>query len=130
MPNPENLIKNTDRTPSERKEIASRAGKASGVKRRQNRNIKEAMKQLLSEKIKSGALPDDPRVKAIMEAFGLSEEDKVTTLAAASIIAETISGSAPHAKLVLEMTDADGESERKPAKIIVQLEDNSEETSV
>ena len=41
MPNAENLIPNSDRTPSERRANASKAGKASGKARRVKRTMRE-----------------------------------------------------------------------------------------
>ena len=41
--NDENLIKNSDRTPSERRELARKAGKASGEARRRKRDSRELM---------------------------------------------------------------------------------------
>lgn len=41
MPNAENLIPNSDRTPSERRDNASKAGKASGKARRAKRTMRE-----------------------------------------------------------------------------------------
>ena len=42
MPNEKNLIPNSERTPEERREIATAGGKASGVSRRRKRSLKEA----------------------------------------------------------------------------------------
>ena len=47
----QNLVQNNERTPNERREIAKKAGKASGVSRRKSKSIREALKALLSGKI-------------------------------------------------------------------------------
>lgn len=46
--NNENLLKPSDRTPSERRESASHAGKASGEARRRKRDMKARMKMILA----------------------------------------------------------------------------------
>lgn len=52
--NDENLIRKEDRTPSERREIARKAGIASGRARRAKRELKECLNELL-EKEYSGS---------------------------------------------------------------------------
>lgn len=51
MANEHNLIKPSDLTPSERRESASRAGKASGEARRRKKTLKQTMKLLLEQDI-------------------------------------------------------------------------------
>ena len=46
----QNLVQNNERTPNERREMAKKAGKASGVSRRKSKSIREALKALLSGK--------------------------------------------------------------------------------
>ena len=48
MPNPQNLIPNSERTPNERRKNAQKAGIASGEKRRHQRDLREAVKALQS----------------------------------------------------------------------------------
>ena len=48
MANPENLIPNDQRTPSQRRENARKAGKASGEARRKRKAMREAFDILLS----------------------------------------------------------------------------------
>lgn len=48
MPNEKNLIPNSERTPEERKEIATAGGIASGAARRRKRSLKEAADLYLS----------------------------------------------------------------------------------
>lgn len=45
--NDENLIPNSERTPSELREITSKGGRASGAARRKKKALKDCMKQLL-----------------------------------------------------------------------------------
>ena len=48
MPNPQNLIPNSERTPNERRKNAQKAGIASGKKRRHQRDLRQAVKALQS----------------------------------------------------------------------------------
>lgn len=48
MPNIENLKSNSERTPEERKELARKAGKASGKKRAERKTLKEELLLLLT----------------------------------------------------------------------------------
>ena len=49
MANPENLILNSERTPSERRELASKAGKASGEARRRRKTLREELLLMLED---------------------------------------------------------------------------------
>lgn len=53
MAKEDNLIKNSDRTPTERKEIARRGGKASGKVRRQKKEAREYLIAVLEGKVKT-----------------------------------------------------------------------------
>ncbi len=127
--NPENLVPNSEKTPQQRKEQASKAGKASGAAKRKQKSIKEAVKSLLAQKL-TGAWAEDPSVQRIMDRFGLTGDDCVTALAAASILNATVAGSPQHAKLLLDIAGADDKQATLPAKITVTFGDNSEETEV
>ena len=128
--NPEKLVPNSARTPQQRKAQASKAGKASGVARRKQKNLREAINSLLSQRVGEGNLQDDPNVKILLERFGLNEDDKITALAAASMLAAAIAGSPQHAKLLVDMTASEEERTALPAKITISFDDNSEETEV
>lgn len=45
--NPQNLFQNSERTPEERKKVASKAGKASGVARKKYKTYREVLESLL-----------------------------------------------------------------------------------
>ncbi|MEG1564559.1 MAG: hypothetical protein RR365_12665 [Bacteroides sp.] len=47
MANPQNIIPNSERTPKERKKIASKGGQASGVARRRKKAMREVLDELL-----------------------------------------------------------------------------------
>ena len=52
--NPENIIPNSERTPTERQEIARAGGIASGKARRERKTIADALRKLLDEPGKAG----------------------------------------------------------------------------
>lgn len=66
--NEKNLIRPEDLTPSERRESASRAGKASGEARRRKKDMKQKMKALLE-------LPAAANDKEQLEALGVDPDD-------------------------------------------------------
>ena len=47
MPNEQNLIPNSERTPEERRQIAASGGRASGVSRRRKKSLKSTMRAIL-----------------------------------------------------------------------------------
>lgn len=49
MPNPGNLVPNSDRTPKRRKEIAKKAGRASGKARREKKLMSEIYADVLAD---------------------------------------------------------------------------------
>lgn len=69
MANEQNLIKNEDLTPKQRRENASKAGKASAKKRQQNKTFKEIINKFLD-----GQVTDD-RLKQQMVEFGFADEE-------------------------------------------------------
>ena len=68
MANEQNLVPNSARTPSERRENASKAGVASGKARRRKKNMKQKMQLLLS-------LPAADNDQAELSAMGVDPED-------------------------------------------------------
>lgn len=85
--NKDNLIKNEDLTPEERRKSASRAGKASGEARRQKKTMREALEMLMF-KVK---LPEEHR--KMLEKEGFTEEDfNHQTVITRSLIAKAESG--------------------------------------
>lgn len=67
--NEKNLIRSEDLTPSERRESASRAGKASGEARRRKKDMKQKMKALLE-------LPAAANDLEQLEALGVDPADR------------------------------------------------------
>lgn len=66
--NEQNLIRSEDLTPSERREIAQKGGKASGEARRRKKDMKQKMKALLE-------LPAAANDREQLEALGVSPDD-------------------------------------------------------
>ena len=72
MANEQNLIKNEDLTPEERRANARKAGIASGKARREKRRMKETLEILLSMPINDGVAADVETIKSIA---GLSNQN-------------------------------------------------------
>lgn len=70
MANEQNLIKNDDLTPSERRENARKAGIASGKARREKKAMKDTLEVLLSMPLKSGKSTDLESIKNIAAVKG------------------------------------------------------------
>lgn len=71
MANEQNLIKNSERTPSERRENAKKAGVASGKARRKKANLKKAFETILQEDVAS------PSVKKQLEDMGFDTTNEM-----------------------------------------------------
>lgn len=72
MANAGNLKPNTERTPKERVELARKAGKASGRKRRERKTIADALRKVLDEPIAKGSRQtrlDGISIKVIKKMF-------------------------------------------------------------
>ena len=71
MANEQNLIKNSERTPSERRENAKKAGVASGKARRKKANLKKAFETILQADVSS------PSVKKQLEDMGFDTTNEM-----------------------------------------------------
>ncbi len=69
MANEQNLIKNEDLTPEQRRKNASKAGKASAKKRQQNKTFKEIINKFLDGQV------SDERLKQQMIDFGFADKE-------------------------------------------------------
>jgi hypothetical protein len=69
MANEQNLIKNEDLTPEQRRKNASKAGKASAKKRQQNKTFKEIINKFLDGQV------SDERLKQQMIEFGFADKE-------------------------------------------------------
>lgn len=98
----ENLIPNEQRTPSERRENAKRAGKASGEARRKKRSMKSAAKLLLSMGVN-----DIKQYQGLLE-LGLGDEDLTNQMVVmAAMLKQAASGNVRAAEF---LRDTVGES--------------------
>ena len=105
MPNEKNLIPNSERTPEERREIATAGGKASGVSRRRKRSLKEAADLYLSLPV------TDRRVWNKIARKGVDPEDIDNQMA--MIIGLTMQatyGDAKAAKVIVDLLGEDAHS--------------------
>ena len=95
--NPENFIPNEERTPEERRKNTSKAGKASGIVRREKRDAKEATKLFL-DMAAAGNLDD------ILAKLDVKEKDRTNLMGiVARHVVSAQSGNVNSARLVLEM---------------------------
>lgn len=69
MTNIQNLIKNEDLTPEQRRKNASKAGKASAKKRQQNKTFKEIISRFLNGQV------SDEKLKQQMIKFGFADKE-------------------------------------------------------
>lgn len=69
MANEQNLIPNEQRTPSERRENAKKAGKASGKKRAERKKFNELFNNYLDKKV------TNEQIKEQMKQFGFNDEE-------------------------------------------------------
>lgn len=69
MANTQNLIKNEDLTPEQRRKNASKAGKASAKKRQQNKTFKQIINKFLDGQV------SDERLKQQMIDFGFADKE-------------------------------------------------------
>lgn len=70
MANEQNLIKNSERTPSERRENAKKAGVASGKARRKKADFKKALNTILSADVANAQL------ESILESMGFEKTNE------------------------------------------------------
>lgn len=98
MANEKNLIPNSERTPSELREICSKGGKASGAARRRKRSLRETADLLLSLPVK------DPDALDRILGAGVPVEDADYQMAV--VVGMTIgamNGDSKSARVLMEM---------------------------
>lgn len=82
--NMQNLKPNSERTPEERRELARKAGKASGRKRKERKTIADALRKVLDEPLAKGSKQtrlDGIAIKAIKDLYDNPSVKKLKTLA-------------------------------------------------
>mgnify|MGYP006886759325 CR=1 FL=1 len=102
MPNEKNLISNSERTPKERRELAVKAGKASGEARRRKRDAQQAAKLILN-------LPVQGASEQTLESMGVDENDFTNMVALmARMYAKAMGqGDSGAARFLIDMTGGD-----------------------
>lgn len=104
MANYENIKDvNSNRTPSERRELAIKAGKASGEARRRKADFRKTLNLLLTAKI------DSPEWKPVLEALGL--ENTLESAMLAAQIKEAMNGNTKAAYFVAQYAGQSAEPE-------------------
>lgn len=112
MPNENNIISNSERTPKERKEIAAAGGRASGVSRRRKKNLREAAELYLSLPVA------DKRTWNRLAREGVAPEDVDNQMAIiAGLALKAMKGDSRAAKLLFELL---GEQNGKPADDVLE----------
>lgn len=109
MANEQNLIKSEDLTPKQRRELTSKAGKASVIAKRRKKNLKEAFNIILSLDVKS------EQNKKVLENLGIDDGYLTNEmLVAASMFQQAVKGNVKAAEFIHNAigTMNDFESER------------------
>ena len=106
MPNENNIISNSDRTPEERREIAAAGGRASGVSRRRKKSLREAAELYLSLPV------SDKRAWNRLARDGVEPEDVDNQMAIiAGLTMRAIKGDSKAAKVLFDLI---GPAEQEP----------------
>lgn len=116
MPNENNIISNSERTPKERKEIAAAGGRASGVSRRRKRSLREAADLYLSLPVA------DKRAWNKLARNGVDPEDVDNQMAIiAGLTIKAAKGDAKAAKVLFDLL---GEQEAMGVGGMQDMEDD------
>lgn len=111
----ENLIPNSARTPSERRENATKAGIASGKARRQKKTVAEYLRKWADGEVSE-------KNKKALEALGLSEEATNRTLLVVPLIKKASSGDTKALQMALELLGEDKKKELEIKKLRREIE--------
>ena len=111
----ENLIPNSARTPSERRENATKAGIASGKARRQKKTVAEYLKKWADSEVSE-------KNKKALEALGLSEEATNRTLLVVPLIQKASKGDTKALQMALELLGEDKKKELEIKKLRREIE--------
>lgn len=130
MANEQNLIPNSQRSPSEVRKNGRKGGVKSGEVRRQKKTFKQIMTSLLELK------PADPEVIRNLEANGIDPEEITNkTVLALSMYSKAAEGDVNAAKLVMSMIAEDIQHEelelkKKELKAKAESKKNDEEAAL
>ena len=103
MPNAENLIPNSERTPSERRANASKAGKASGKARRAKRTMREVANLVLDMSVSNGKKVDVKSIKSLAEVSG--KNIKVQDALVLTLVKNALAGNIKALQMLIELTE-------------------------
>ncbi len=103
MPNAENLIPNSERTPSERRANASKAGKASGKARRAKRTMREVANLVLDMSVSDGKKVDVKSIKSLAEISG--KNIKVQDALVLTLVKNALAGNIKALQMLIELTE-------------------------
>ena len=103
MPNAENLIPNSERTPSERRANASKAGKASGKARRAKRTMREVANLVLDMSVSNGKKVDVKSIKSLAEVSG--KNIKVQDALVLTLVKNALAGNINALQMLIELTE-------------------------
>ena len=121
--NEQNLIPNSERTPSERRENASKAGKASGASRRRKRDARKIMEAVLKS-----VPPMDKQTKANLDKLGIQgtgkNKDKydLELIATAALMQKAMRGDVKAYRLILEIMGEDARSRAAADRLELERE--------
>lgn len=105
MANEKNLIPNSERTPSELRQMCSNGGKASGVARRRKRTVKQAVELVMSLPV------SDPKVRAKLKKMGIDMDDADNqTAVVVGLLGRAMKGDPKASALLFEQLDDEGKS--------------------
>ena len=117
MANEKNLIPNSERTPSERKELAAKMGVASGKSRRR----KILLKAMLPSLLERGAFSKEDL--ALLEGYGMDpEEVNQAGLILMGLLNTAKSGNVAAVRQILEMNGEDGHLKNEDKKVKIEQE--------
>lgn len=106
MANERNLMQYRSSTPNERRENASKAGKASGEARRRKANLRQTMNSILTSEV------DIPEWTPILEALGL--DSTLETVISAAMVREAMNG---NVKAYMAIKDVLGQTSKSDADL-------------
>ena len=111
MPNENNIISNSERTPKERREIAAAGGRASGVSRRRKKSLREAAELYLSLPV------SDKRAWNRLARDGVEPEDVDNQMAIiAGLTMRAVKGDSKAAKVIFDLIGP-AESAQEPTGV-------------
>lgn len=111
MPNEQNLIPNSERSPEELRRITSAGGRASGVSRRRKRDLREAAELYLSLPV------TDKRQLTKLSKAGVETEDADNQMAiVAGLAMKAMRGDAKAAKVLFDLLPEQAESMQAAAQ--------------